>query len=53
MEGAKKRVVEATTALESESEAESDVESDKDSDGEEESKGVSGPSGAEWSGADE
>ena len=45
-EGAKKRVAEAATVLESEFEAESDVESNEDSGGEEESKRASGLSGA-------
>ena len=55
LEWAKKRAVETTTILESESEPEeeSEVEANEDSDRDEESQGVIGSSGAEWSGADE
>ena len=53
LEGANKRVVEATTVLESESEAELDMELNEGSGGEEESQGEKGSSGAEWNGADE
>ena len=49
MGGAKKRAAEAATVLESES----DSESNADPGVEEESRGVSGSSGAEWSGAEE
>ena len=48
LEGSKKRAAEAATILV----LESDVELNEDSGGEEESKGASGSSGAEWSGAD-
>ena len=46
LEGAKKRATEAATDSESESDSDSDS-------GREESSGVSGLSGAEWSGAEE
>ena len=52
LEGAKKRVAEAGTVLESEVEAELDVELKEDSGGQEESKGACGSSGSEWSEAD-
>ena len=51
MEGAKKRAAYTATVLESESDSES--ESNVDPGGEEESRGVSGSSGAEWSGTEE
>ena len=53
LEGEKKRADETTTRLEPDSEEEADVESNRDSGGEEESQGLSGSSGAEWSRADE
>ena len=61
LEGATKRAEEAATFLESESELESELESDSESDlessanpgGEEDSRGASGSSGAERSGAEE
>ena len=46
--GAKKRAAEAATVLESES----DLELNAEPGGEEESKGASGSSGSEWSGAE-
>ena len=49
LEGAKKRATEAVTV----SELELDSESNTDPGGEEESRGASGSSGAEWSGAEE
>ena len=49
LEGAKKRDAEAATVLESDS----DSDSNADPGGEEESRGASGSSGAEWSGAEE
>ena len=51
MEGAKKRTTEAVTVLESELDL--DLESNTDPGREEESRGTSGSSGAEWSGAEE
>ena len=51
LEGAKKRAAEAATV--SESELEADLESNDELGGEEESKGASGSSGTEWSGAEE
>ena len=49
LEGDKKRASEAVTV----SELESDSDSNADPGGEEESRGASGSSGAEWSGAEE
>ena len=53
LEGVKKRATEAVTVseLEAKSEAEADLESNEDSCVDKESKGASGPSGAEWSSA--
>ena len=48
-EGAKKRAVKAATVSESESELESNVDLGR----EKESRGASGSSGAEWSGAED
>ena len=53
LEGAKKQVAETAMISEPDSEEEADMESNRDSGGEEESQGVNGLSGEEWSGSDE
>ena len=53
LEGAKKRSAEGATVLELESKSDLDSELNTNPGGEEESRGESGSSGAEWSGAEE